>query len=332
MGNPAVRIAIAFILFAGCVIADPLPYPVGNVTTATGTLFSCPSGFACSLINVNTPNYPCYALAAIAVLEPENPIATDLFFSGSGGGSWWTTTLYPGSTFVQDLLNAGHRIVQISWYGNGWMQKRSCPDNIYPIAAACRPATVIKYVHDRWPNTPLNVEGSSGGSAQIAYSLAFYGAEQWVTGIAVLDSANPFMEIHKGCQLDYPGYTYNSGANAILNAFFFNSLCGSGQVDENWATNSVEYGGNYSYPVCRVQVLVGSSDNDFIKNRGTDYFNLLASGTPNAVFTSVANCGHGFQVYPSGVATIKTLLLNSQPAPTPTVPPLPTATATCTCP
>ncbi len=313
--------------------ANPLPYPVGSVSPGNDTLYSCPPGFVCSVIHVITPNYPCYALAAIAVAEPPNPVVTDLFFSGSGGGSWWTSALYPGSTFIQDLLDAGHRIVQISWYGNGWMQKRSCPDNIYPIAAACRPATVIKYVHDRWPNTPLNVEGSSGGSAALSYSLAFYGADQWITGVAVLDSTNPFMEIQKGCESSYPGYTYNSGANAILNAFFFNSLCGSGQSDENWATNSVEHGGNYSYPVCRVHIFNGTSDNDFIKNRGSDYFNLLAIGTPNALFTEVLGAGHGFQTYPAGIATMKSALLNEwqTTTPTPTVPPPPTPTATCTC-
>ncbi len=124
------------VLSSAC--ADPLP--VGTVSTPYGTVSGCPSGFTCKYVNVTSPALPCYAVAQLAIAEPSNAVATDLLFSGSSGGGWWTNGLYSGSTFVQDLLNANHRIVQILWDYTGWCQKRDCPNTVYPIQGSARPA------------------------------------------------------------------------------------------------------------------------------------------------------------------------------------------------
>ncbi len=310
--------------------------PVGTVSTPYGTVSDCPTGFACKYINVTSPSLPCYAVARIAIAEPVTAVATDVLFSGSSGGAWWTGGLYSGATFVQDLLNAGHRVVQISWDYTGGTQKRDCPSPIYPIVGASRPAAVIKYAHDRWPGT-LNVLGGSAGSSQISYALAFYGAEQWITGVAILASTNPMMEIDKGCGTGYPAYAYDSVGISILNNFFSGSGCGTGGNDPNWATNSVEYGGNYSYQI-PVKLFYGAVDQGYIIIRAHDYHSLLSPGTPDLSITSVPGTGHSFAAYPIAVNQylLPALIGNLSPTPAPTatttISPLPTPTATCICP
>ncbi len=323
---------VLFILFGAAIIAaDPLP--VGTVSTPYGAVSDCPSGFTCKYINVTSPALPCYAVARIAIAEPATAIATDILFSGSSGGAWWTQGLYSGATFIQDLLNAGHRVVQISWDYTGWTQKRDCPNTIYPIVGASRPAAVIKYAHDRWPGT-LNVLGGSAGSSQISYALAFYGAEQWITGVAILASTNPMMEIDKGCAAGYPAYTYDIVGINILNNFFSGSLCGTGQVDPNWATNGVEYGGNYSYQI-PIKLFYGALDQGYIIIRAQDYHSLLSPGTPNLSLTSVPNTGHSFAAYPVAVnqyllpALIGNPSQTPTPNPSPTVQPTPSASCSC---
>ena len=69
--------------------------------------------------------------------------------------------------------------------------------------AACRPATFLKYVHDHY-FTPggtngMCAQGASAGSAQIAYSLAYYGAGSYLDNVELL-SGPPLSDIKQGCQ------------------------------------------------------------------------------------------------------------------------------------
>jgi hypothetical protein len=130
--------------------------------------------------------------------------------------------------------------------------------------------------------------------------LAFYGSDQWIT-LACLTGGPPFMEIYKGCEQGYPGYYYDSSGSALVNTFFQNTLCQTGAVDNDWVTNSVEAGGNYAYPTCKVHIFIGMQDTPYIKNRGNDYLNLIQPGTLSSLLNLVPNTGHAMQPSPTAV-------------------------------
>ncbi len=337
-------ITLAFILFARFLTADPLPYPVGNVTLVGGAVQLCPSGATCSNISVDTLNDTCKAIGMIGVFEPTVPeVGTVLMFGGGNGGAPYT--YFATNTFILSLTSQGYRVVEFWWNYTGWAQSQTCAGNVYPIQAASRISACIKYAAlTRWPNTPIMIGlGGSAGSSAISYALAFYGADRWLR-LAILQSTNPMMEVFKGCEDGYPGYTFPPGTPAIgiMNSLFHNTSCGTGQVDQHWYSDSVENGGNYSYPNVIIRPLLGGRDDTYILNRGYDWINLITPGTPNLLPAIVVNVGHAFMGYAIGEAAVRDSIFNDwktgtpsptpNPSPTPTIPPVPTPTATCTCP
>lgn len=78
------------------------------------------------------------------------------------------------------LLADGYRLAELIWKPPGvW-------DGLGgSITLACRPATMIRWVYDNLYEGALYLaQGASGGSAQIAFSLAYYGTDE------ILDLAN----------------------------------------------------------------------------------------------------------------------------------------------
>ncbi len=332
------------LLLALSSIKAQLPYPVGSVSLTGGSVQLCPAGSSCSNISVDTLNDTCKAIGAISVFEPTVPaIANVIMFSGSNGGAPYTINLISGNPFIQDLTSRGYRVIEVWWNYTGWTQSQTCQGNIYPIQAASRVAATIKYIAvTRWPEVPTIGLGGSAGSSELSYALAFYGADRWLV-LAILQSTNPMMEVYKGCQAGYPGFTFPLGTPAIgiMNSLFHNTYCSTGPVDPHWTTDSIENGGNYAYPTLIVRELLGAVDDSYILLRGMDYFNLITLGTPNLLPTIVVpGVGHSFMTYPAGIAAVENSILNDwnrgtptpTPTSTPTAPPSPSPTATCTCP
>lgn len=236
------------------------PRGLGIVSNAVG-LSSCmgaPAGSSCMQVTVSgCPEIENASINVIIAILPSTGLSqgTIVHFSGGDG-----TTFNPlGATEYQ---TAHFTQVFARW---------TTPWEITPAqgikAAACRPATLLKWIFDE-PMLQAGsrakafcAEGHSGGTAQIGYSLAQYGLSDY------LDYANeisgpPFARIDLGCDGNAPKTAEICGVSVKTNlpgpeldSWENNqapSTCGSTNVTAaelaRWKNDSVAIGGNYFYP------------------------------------------------------------------------------------
>jgi hypothetical protein len=100
-------------------------------------------------------------------------------------------------------LGQGYAVVEIAW-NSAWEQTSQA--NIQN--AACRPATFLNYVYTNiyqstiQPNNSkagMCAQGFSAGSAAIAYSMAYYGAANYLDNVELI-SGPVLSNIEQGCQ------------------------------------------------------------------------------------------------------------------------------------
>ena len=133
---------------------------------------------------------------------------TIVFLTG-GDGTTPATAELGELDYARAYYDAGYEIVQIKW-DSAWEQTDvpSQSNTPYPPNiqyAACRPATFLKFVNDNYFTRGTTIknaicaQGGSAGSAQVAYSLAFYGAGGYLDNVELL-SGPPLSDIEQGCQ------------------------------------------------------------------------------------------------------------------------------------
>lgn len=140
--------------------------------------------------------------------NPGSPKGTIVFFSGGKGTSDAGDLNTAGFFFAQ-----GYEVVQIEWADDWEITNSPVQDTggsvstNYPAsieAAACREATFLNFVFNT-NNTSLYstggrcAQGSSAGSAAIAYALTFYGAGSYLDAVE-LKSGPPLADIKQGCE------------------------------------------------------------------------------------------------------------------------------------
>jgi len=309
------KLYLAGLLFTLSSLTTFAQRPLGTFTIGAVTTLNCPPGFSCRDFSVTIPNYAYANSGQIAVKTPTVPIrSVDVFFSMESGGSWWaapTNTL--ATSFFNSLSSQGHQIIEVRWVDAAWYS--SINTQLGQLAAACRPATVINWLKLHYPAGEFNVIGTSNGGAAIAYALADYGLAPFIRTAAIV-SGPPFMEISKGCE-NVTGYAYNLKAKQMVDtaySFSSNGPCvqGNRQWEPTWNGNSVENGFVFNYPSTSVHIFIGASDNDFIQNRGTDYFDLLQnSGQQSLQFHLIPRMGHDIAVSQEGLDALLASLTHS---------------------
>jgi hypothetical protein len=205
-----------------------------------------------------------------------------VFFNGGDGTSpVGNATGTPNGEFnmANQYFTQGYEIVQLAW-ASPWQQTDlpNQPNNPYPgnvQNAACRPATFLNYVYNNiyLPVSNNNstagmcAQGASAGSAQIAYSLAYYGAGSYLDNVELI-SGPVLADIDQGCEEPPPSNvticpagqygcqlgtggsswslapTYLSGANTAVGKWTYDSSCTSsggtsGTSDANWLKQSI---------------------------------------------------------------------------------------------
>jgi hypothetical protein len=252
-------------LMAAPVLAQSVPerapsiLSLGTVTVLGSA--TCPGGAAkgatCTSINVACAGIPDLTAILGQALPTGTAKGTIILHSGSGG------TTFLNSGFANAYLNDGFRVVQLAWTTD-WEDT----GGIGLKSASCRGATVFKYVfdnvHSKDRSTGFCAQGTSGGGAAIAYSLAQYGMGNFFDYVVI--AAGPGVaRMDYGCDKSlYTGgalnlcslitnapYTYFSGGK--VNSWENTTTCDAksplSSDIKRWAADSiVAPGANFTYP------------------------------------------------------------------------------------
>jgi hypothetical protein len=144
------------------------------------------------------------------VASPAAPKGTIVLFAGGGGED---AASYPGEEqlYAQAYVNAGYQVVQTAW-ASDWENTNNGYNGTLPYdirTAACRPASFLNYVNQHVYNggahgqAGMCAQGVSAGSGAIAFSLAWYGAWQFLDKVS-LESGPVFSDVGQGCDVPAP--------------------------------------------------------------------------------------------------------------------------------
>lgn len=232
--------------------------PLGTVASTGAVACAHNSPGACETVTVSCPGIEAIA-ATLKIIEPTNPTRT-VTVIGPGGG----THFYETSNLVANYVAKNFRVVLVQW-DTDWELATTNPS---VKAAACRPATIYQWVHDRYqaPGAAYCVHGSSGGSGAVGFALSHYGLGS-IIDHALMSFGPVFSEIQYGCKPDlYTGgardlcpalhdapFAYNDTRNAMaLNAWEGTNTCVIGEPSAadvaKWTADSIDTGGVYDYP------------------------------------------------------------------------------------
>jgi hypothetical protein len=188
------------------------PAPVGTIHV--GLPITCPSNFytgmTCLGAEVLCPNTDNIDLTIGYVTQATTtPTGTIVFFTGGSGTS---SDFGPTNSFADSYVGS-YVIVYVEWASAWEKAKASGTENL--LYAACRPATLLKWVNDSGgvhPNGAMCAQGKSAGTAAIAYSMSWYGADSYLTNVELL--AGPVLsEIDQGCMASPPSVTICGGGS-----------------------------------------------------------------------------------------------------------------------
>ncbi|HEV2424512.1 MAG TPA: hypothetical protein VGZ29_06775 [Terriglobia bacterium] len=234
---------------------------LGKVTVIGPT--TCPQGAAtgalCKEITVSCPGLP-NLNAILGAALPTGPAKGTIVLVIGGPG-----TSFLNAGFADPYVTDGFQVVQLAW-ASDW----AVANGAGVRSAACRPATVFKYVfntvHGASRTTGFCGQGISGGGAALAYSLADYGFSNYFDYV-VIASGPGVSRMDYGCDPKlYTGssrdlcplltgapFTYEAGIATKVNNWENTTTCGlpsPSQSDiDKWAADSiVSAGSSYSYP------------------------------------------------------------------------------------
>jgi hypothetical protein len=157
--------------------------PPGTLGSALATSIACPSSTisgTCYQVAISCPSIIDFN-GYVKVTHPTGtPLGTVAFSTGGNGTTLYETFQY-GTTTLNDVLQGGYTVAQISWAGpfnpnqpKGW---QTGPGGIR--AVSCRYATIAQWIytniHLANKSAPFCATGNSGGAEVIGLALAHYG-------------------------------------------------------------------------------------------------------------------------------------------------------------
>ncbi len=305
----------------------PGPRPLGTLVLTAEQDSTCPAGHSCQGFVVRCPSVSHDATGFLGVLPPDGtPRGVVMLFGGGAGRGWWSESSDLGGPFVEGLRSDGFVVVQTSWE-TGW--SAAAPgEQTDPAVLACRPATVVDWVHaHHWtPGDPVGpvgrcgfcVTGNSGGASQVSYALSHYGLEPILDAV-IPTSGPPHAALDKGC-LRRPGeeaYWYSpDSARTIDSSYGFYGGGGPCETHDpaftaRWLGGAVDTGGDdYVHPATRVHFIFGGLDGGNAPDLGRDYrARLEAAGSPLVSEVEVPTMPHSVQASPDGLAALRDAIL-----------------------
>jgi hypothetical protein len=227
--------------------------PLGSSTCLSGAT----KGALCTSVRVSCAGIPDLD-ATLAEASPQGTIKGTIVLVSGGGG----TALF-NSGFANKYLADGFRVAQLAWVSD-WEDT----GGVGLKSSACRPSTLFQYLfttlHASSRTAGFCGQGSSGGGAALAFSLADYGLSSYFDYVVI--AAGPGVaRMDYGCdkalytgpslnlcsQLTNAPYAFFAGGK--VNVWENTTTCDGKnppQADiDKWAADSiVSTGANYSYP------------------------------------------------------------------------------------
>ena len=275
---------------------DDTPRALGSVAVLGGV--PCPAGAipgaSCRTVNVSCPALDDLS-AVVATTAPAGTAAGTVVLHGGGGGVALDFQGGNGSRFGADLVQGGYRVVQVAWMSE-WEQTQTM--GILP--AACRPATLFRWVftdiHQGDRQHGFCALGSSAGSGALSYSLAHYGLGDTFDQVELV-AGPPFGRIDYGCApATYPGPPRDlcpgltdapiafDASEAELVGGWENTpgRCGAGQALPadltHWAADSVvSPGATYAYPLTPVRFYYCAASPNATTGLGSFYVDAITT-------------------------------------------------------
>jgi hypothetical protein len=199
---------LAIILSSGLAHTQSNPLPLGEVKQPVRSV-SCPGGFdsgtACFASTVSCPDTADIGFT-YGIVNSGGKDGTVVFFSSGDG------TSVAFSQYVQAYGPPAHdfQSVQVIW-ATPWEEKGTGTSSLK--TAACRPATLMNWLLNErnvYNGGGMCAQGASAGSAAIAYSLAEYGASQYLNHVE-LESGPVLSDVSIGCDPDSSSITVCPG-------------------------------------------------------------------------------------------------------------------------
>lgn len=298
--------------------------------TLTGASTECPGNTAtCTKFQVDCPATGLIATGVIAEGNATGPVRGVVgLFTGSRGDSFYGGG-NPGQTsyqLIQNLQSDGFKTYQVKW-DNSWVTVPSGAD-VGSAKAACRPATVIKWLHDN-KFAPLGISpdkigkcgfcvtGNSGGSAQVSYAISHYGLDGIIDAV-IPTGGPPWSGLTKGCTGSGDEFYANDGPRMLIDeSYGYTDVSGGGPCHlqnagfaSRWDSESIDSSGSdYYHSATRVHFILGDSDLQQIAHSGYYRDRLQSAGTPYMTYQIVANLGHSVQNRENGTAAIRAAIL-----------------------
>ncbi len=188
---------LAMFLGSPWTYAQSNPLPLGEVNLPVKSV-SCPQGFgsgtSCYESTVSCPDAVDIGFT-YGVVNPGGKDGTVVFFSSGDG------TSVGFEQYVQAYTPPAHNFqtVQVMWE-SAWEDAGKGSGSSVKTAA-CRPATLMNWLLNQkniYSGGGMCAQGASAGSAAIAYSLAEYGAHQYLNHVG-FESGPVLSDLSLGC-------------------------------------------------------------------------------------------------------------------------------------
>ena len=160
----------------------------------------------------------------VRVYQPGEPKGSIILTTGGLGGSLYSEQSENARNIVTYLMQKGYAGAEVAWTGRmGWATNAEG----HADEAFCGFAEVARWLEGIFVNNErICAHGNSGGSAQIAYGLSFYGLDE-VLDMVVLSGGPPMSRIDVACfGSDKPGLADAKWGEAELAARAVDHLMG----------------------------------------------------------------------------------------------------------
>ncbi len=256
------------------------------------------------------------------IIKIDEPIGdwlgTVVMYSG-GLGNWYVSGSDLGAKFISEIRKAGLRVIQIKWDKGWFIGSKGKYEGFKKLAV--HPATITKYIFNELTDKskPFVLFGGSGGAAQIAYMLSFYGMDK-ITSSAIIFGGFWMGRLDIGCfdkdSLNYYMHYSDPAKTAIDLSFGFDSktkgpckLCDTTYTNL-YKNSSISYGGNYYYPKTKVYLIYGGNDKVGALNQGLTYYDELTTAKSPFVHMQVIDgAPHPILNDTTGYKVLKNLIL-----------------------